>query len=287
MRSFKFTFVFAAVIMLLAGCRDNVEPWRVMWNTMGTVASIRTKGDGDCVKTGKLLAGTMATFKDVETLLNAHKSDSEISRLAALPDAEVLKSCANEMRPCYEAAFALMRESGGAFNPRWRGDSSLDLGSIAKGFAVDLACDAIASDAIEIPCLVDLGGNVKSVRGSWRTGVKDPNGEGFAAVVELQDGEALATSATYFRGAHIYDGRTNKPVENDVASVTVLCRSAMWADGFSTTLFVLGVDEGRKFLDTHQDLLGAVGEVSALWVLKDGRKIVHPESASSRNKFQL
>ena len=280
-------FFVAAVVMLFADSCSNVESERVAWNTMGTVAAIQTKGDGTGVKTGKLLAGTMATFKDVETLLNAHKSDSEISRLAALPDSEVLKACAKETRQCYEAAFALMRKSGGAFNPRWRGDSTLDLGSIAKGFAVDLACDAIAGEAADIPCLVDLGGNVKSVRGSWRTGVKDPNGDGFAAVVELQDGEALATSATYFRGAHIYDGRTGRPVENDVASVTVLCRSAMWADGFSTTLFVLGVDEGRKFLDARQDLLGTVGEVSALWILKDGRKIVHPASASSRYKSQL
>ena len=138
--------------------------------------------------------------------------------------------------------------------------------------------------AADIPCLVDLGGNVKAVRGSWKTGVKNPEGEGFAAVVELSDGEALATSATYFRGSHIYDGRTNKPVENDVASVTVLCRSAMWADGLSTSLFVLGVDHGRKFLDARLNLPSAVGEVSAMWILKDGRKVVHPAAAS--NRFQ-
>ena len=281
----KFTFVFAAVAMLLAGCRDDVASDHVSWTTMGTVAAIQTKGDGTGVKSGNLLAKTMATFKDVETLLNAHKSDSEISRLATLPDAEVLKSCASETRPCYEAAFSLMRESGGAFNPRWRGKDALDLGAIAKGFAVDLACKAIAGDATGVSCLVDLGGNVKSVRGSWRTGVKDPNGDGFAAVVELQEGEALATSATYFRGAHIYDGRTNKPVESDVASVTVLCRSAMWADGLSTTLFVLGVDEGRRFLETRLRLPDSVGDLSVLWILKDGRKVLHPSSDSTRFKL--
>ena len=282
--------IFNVVLLLVvlsapfAGCRDNVESERVAWSTMGTIAAIQTKGDRDGVKSGKLLATTMSIFKDVETLLNAHKPDSEISRLAPLSNEQVLQQCAKSTKPCYEAAFALAKATEGAFNPRWRGEGALDLGAIAKGFAVDLACDDLAGVAADIPCLVDLGGNVKAVRGSWKTGVKNPEGEGFAAVVELSDGEALATSATYFRGSHIYDGRTNKPVENDVASVTVLCRSAMWADGLSTSLFVLGVDHGRKFLDARLNLPSAVGEVSAMWILKDGRKVVHPAAAS--NRFQ-
>ena len=250
--------------------------------TMGTVAAVQTKGDPDGVATGKMLAQTMATFKDVETLLNAHKPDSEISRLAPLPDEQVLRLCDKETRPCYEAAFALCKSTDSAFNPRWRGEHSLDLGAIAKGFAVDRACAAIAEAPAGVSCLVDLGGNVKSVRGSWRTGVKNPSGDGFAAVVYLQAGEALATSATYFRGSHIYDGRTNGPVENDVASVTVLCRSAMWADGLSTALFVFGVEDGRRFLEERLHLPDEVGDVAALWILKNGSKAFYPASAAKR-----
>ena len=273
---------FVAVAALLAGCRDNVESERVAWSTMGTIAAIQTKGDRDGVKSGKLLATTMSIFKDVETLLNAHKPDSEISRLAPFSDEQVLQQCAHATMPCYEAAFSLAKATGGAFNPRWRGEGTLDLGAIAKGFAVDLACDDLAGEATDIQCLVDLGGNVKAVRGSWKTGVKNPNGEGFSAVVDLQEGEALATSATYFRGSHIFDGRTNKPVVNDIASVTVLCRSAMWADGLSTALFVLGIDEGRRFLEGGMHLPDAAGEVSALWIVKDGRKVFYPASATNR-----
>jgi len=271
-----------AIAALFAGCRDSIESERVAWTSMGTVAAIQTKGDRDGVKGGKLLATTMSVFKDVETLLNAHNAESEIRRLAPLPDAQVLQHCAKEVKPCYEAAFALAKATGGAFNPRWRGNGTLDLGAIAKGFAVDLACADLAGVAMGIPCLVDLGGNVKAVHGSWKTGVKNPGGEGFSAVVDLQEGEALATSATYFRGSHIYDGRTNKPVVNDVASVTVLCRSAMWADGLSTALFVLGVDEGRRFLEGGIHLPDAVGAASALWILKDGRKVFYPVSQANR-----
>ena len=211
-------------------------------------------------------------FSAVEKLMNAHDPDSELSRLAPLGEEEILANCNRGVRPCYEAAFNLMRGSGGAFNPRWKGPKTLDLGAIAKGYAVSLVTNDFAFVS-QADMLVDLGGNVKSVRGTWKTGVRNPSGDGFAAVVDLREGEALATSATYYRGSHIYDGRTGMPVSNGVASVTVLCSSAMWADGLSTTLFVLGPEEGRKFLD--EKLKALVGEmpVSALWLLADGRQV--------------
>ena len=55
--------------------------------------------------------------------------------------------------------------------------------------------------------------------------------------------------------------------------MTVLCSSAMWADGLSTTLFVLGPEEGKKFLDEKGERLIDGGKVAALWVLSDGRQI--------------
>ena len=137
--------------------------------------------------------------------------------------------------------------------------------------------------------LIDLGGNLKSVRGNWRTGVADPNGGGFAAVVDLQEGEALATSATYYRGSHIYDGRTGLAVSNGVASVTVLCRSAMWADGLSTTLFILGPEAGRAFVEEKCplfmpdcDALPDGKYAAVLWILSDGRQVkLDPDSRFS------
>ena len=203
-----------------------------------------------------------------------------------LSEEEILSQCgkspmlySRDVRPCYEAAFKLMHESGGAFNPRWRGPKTLDLGAIAKGFAVDVAAKDCYADHAD--ALIDIGGNIKAVRGEggshrpWRTGVMDPNGGGFAAVVELREGEALATSATYYRGNHIYDGRTGLAVSNGVASVTVLCNSAMWADGLSTTLFVLGPDEGKKFLDDKLKLLVGDMAVSALWIMDGGRQEIY------------
>ena len=255
--------------LCIAGCsRAKVD--RVEWPVMGTIAAVQLKGELT-PDSSRFTAYVMAAFKDVSDALNAHVATSEIRSLASLADDEVLAKCDAKTKPCYEAAFSLMRESGCAFNPRWRGPKTLDLGAIAKGFAVDVAaqdCHADGTDA-----LIDLGGNVKAVNGNWRTGVRDPFGGGFAAVVDLREGEALATSATYYRGSHIYDGRTGLAVSNGVASVTVLCSSAMWADGLSTTLFVLGPKEGRAFLDSHRKELVGDEKLAVLWILSDGSQI--------------
>ena len=262
--------------LCLAGCgRQQIE--RVEWPVMGTIAAVQTRGFTSPEKEALWVRGLgHPVFGIVELNLNAHEPKSELSRLAACSDEKVCESCNSDMRPCYEAAFALQKASDGAFNPRWRGTNTLDLGAIAKGFAVDrLESTLKAARPVGTDCLIDLGGNLKALRGSWRTGVKDPGRDGFAAVVELREGEALATSATYYRGSHIYDGRTGLAVSNGVASVTVLCNSAMWADGLSTTLFVLGPEEGKKFLDDKLKILVGDMAVSALWIMDGGRQEIY------------
>ena len=264
--------------LCIAGCsREKID--RVEWPVMGTIAAVQTRGEGV-----KYISGVREIvqlfFGMVESALNAHDGNSEISRLAGLPDDEVLRvtSVTTQSR-CFAAAFSLMEASGGAFNPRWRGPGTLDLGAIAKGAAVDWAALNVWNGE---DILIDLGGNLKSVRGNWRTGVADPNGGGFAAVVDLREGEALATSATYYRGSHIYDGRTGLAVSNGVASVTVLCRSAMWADGLSTTLFILGPDEGRAFVEEKGERLTGCGKIAVLWILSDGSQVkLDPDSRFS------
>ncbi len=268
MRWWRFSLALA-----FAGCGPAAPVERVEWPVMGTVAAVQTRGPDAQASAAAVRRVVQADFRAIESLLNAHDPDAEIRRLARLPDAAVEAQCDAATRLCYAAAFRLMRATDGAFNPRWRGPGTLDLGAIAKGFAVDRASDA-AERAGTAEALVDLGGNLKAVRGDWKVGVRDPDGGGVAAVVTLRAGEALATSAAYFRGRHIFDGRTARPVSNDVASVTVRCASAMWADGLSTTLFVLGPDDGRRFLrERLPQLAQPAFRVSALWILRDGRHV--------------
>ena len=244
----------AAVVALalVAGCAGGVSS--LEWMAMGTVAKVSFKGKGDFDRR-EVCARVRATYEAIEARLSVWRPDSEISRYASL------EAVSPETRPCYETAFRLREISGGAFNPFWRGKGKgPDLGGIAKGFAVDLAAERLKG--LNGDLLLDLGGNLKVVSGTWRTGIRDPfGGGGIVRTLILTNGMACATSGEYERGKHIHDGRTGAPVTNDVASVTVVHpTSAMIADGLSTTLFVLGREKGEAFLKAHYP------EATAYWV---------------------
>lgn len=237
----------ALAALLFAGCARRPTVHRLEWTTMGTVAAVQWKDADATVDGAALVATARRVFSEIETLLNAHDPTSELNRLASLSDEEVLARCTPSVRPCYAAAFRLRDETDGLFNPRWRGPGTLDLGAIAKGFAVDRAAEALAEAGRHAAILIDLGGNLKAVSGHWMTALLEPdgkNGEPF----DLAPSTGCATSGAYYRGAHIRDGRTGAAVTNDVYSVTVVHPSAERADGLSTVLFLLGRTRGERFL---------------------------------------
>jgi len=252
---------------------------RVQWPVMGTVAGLSVRGGNAEVRdAARLIAHDV--FARLDGLLSAWNPASELSRVAPLPEDEMLAKVSPETRRCYEAAFAFVRESGGAFNP-WVGKtlktldsdsrrhaSDFDLGAIAKGFAVDVAFDAIRAANTNAEILIDLGGNLRAVGGEWTTGVRNPFAKGNAAQFMLRPGEAVATSGNYerfvvvdgVRRSHILDGRTGRPTTG-IAGVTVVHpSSAMLADALSTTLFVLGPKAGAEFVAKFHP------EASALWI---------------------
>ncbi len=150
------------------------------------------------------------------------------------------------------------------------GGMTIDLGAIAKGAAVDAVYDGIRRihPDEELDLLIDLGGNLRVLGNKkWKTGIRNPFGGGLAGTVVLTNGEAIATSGNYERFvtiggkryAHILDGRTGKPVQG-MAAVTVIAPTAALADALSTTLFILGADEGRIFLNRYYP------DVAALWI---------------------
>ncbi len=136
----------------------------------------------------------------------------------------------------------------------------VDLGAIAKGYAVDRACQSLDAAGLQ-PFLLDLGGNIRcrgrpEPRRDWRIGVRNPfSPHETVGTLTLRDGEALATSGGYERFVeidgrrlgHLLDPRTGYPVEG-LAAVTVLADRAMMADALSTALFILGPREGADLL---------------------------------------
>lgn len=219
------TAAFSLFCALVCGCSERAGIDRVEWTTMGTVAALQTRGGvlgaEDREKCRKIC-------NDVTAQFDVHNPSSVISRVKSLPDAGIAARGG-----CWEAAMRFRDETGHAFNPRWKGPQTLDFGGIAKGYAVDMMHDALLH--CDVDTLIDLGGNLRSVKGDWRVSVAASS-----ISFVLHASEACATSAEYFRGRHISDGRTGKPVDSTVKSVTVVAPTALAADALSTAFFVLG-----------------------------------------------
>jgi len=136
----------------------------------------------------------------------------------------------------------------------------IDLGGIAKGFALDRARAALAAAGVDRARL-DLGGDLAFVgagpNGAWQAAVRDPDAPDRALGVLAVDADAsLSTSGNYTRDfthegwrapSHIYDPRTGRPVTRDLA-VTVWAPDATTADALSTALVVLGPEHAQTLL---------------------------------------
>ncbi len=135
----------------------------------------------------------------------------------------------------------------------------VDLGAIAKGYAADAAVKVLRDAGVPYG-IVNFGGNVYALgerygEGPWRIGIQDPEDErgNYVGIVKIED-QAVVTSGKYerffvedgVRYHHILSTLDGKPVDNGIASVTVVDRDSARADAFSTLLFVLGLEEGMR-----------------------------------------
>jgi len=140
---------------------------------------------------------------------------------------------------------------------RLAGRARLDLGGIAKGYAVDRALAALRAEGAS-EALVDLGGSsIAGFGAEVALDVRNPDGSErppWASFVVAEG--AVGSSGADERPGHIFDPRTGLPADV-VSGVTVVAASAMEADALSTAVFVLGADEGLALLERR----GAAGFV--------------------------
>jgi thiamine biosynthesis lipoprotein ApbE len=137
---------------------------------------------------------------------------------------------------------------------------AIDLGAIAKGYAVDKAVEALKAFNV-VSALVNAGGdlfafNSPPERPFWDIGLQNPKDkQSLLGTLKIKD-MAVATSGNYEkyfmfeekRYTHIMDPRTGYPVSG-MASTTVIAKSAMEADALSTSVFVLGPEDGVKLME--------------------------------------
>lgn len=165
----------------------------------------------------------------------------------------------------------------------------IGFGALGEGYAADRCRDMMMARGIKA--------GIVNGSGDMRTWGKQPNGKDWAigitnpmredtifAVVPLKQG-AVVTSGSYekfvmFNGkryAHIINPATGYPVTG-LCSVTVFGPSAEKANGFSTSLMVLGREKGLKVLSKYP-------QYSCIMITDDGKVVSSPNIDVS--KFKL
>lgn len=150
----------------------------------------------------------------------------------------------------------------------------IDLGSVAKGYAGQLAAQMLREHGVQ-SALLNLGGNVQTVGtkpdGSpWQIGIKDPQGEDAMMVLSVED-QAVVTSGGYERYFeqdgqtywHIMDPSTGHPADSGLLSVTIVGKQGIICDGLSSSLFVMGLEKAA-------DLWAQSGDFEAVFVTASG-----------------
>jgi len=134
----------------------------------------------------------------------------------------------------------------------------INLSAIAKGYGVDKVVEFLNSRNYK-NYLVEIGGEVrvggKKFNKKWRIGVLKPDTIDKYNIIVLLSDISLATSGDYFnyfekdgrRYSHTIDPVTKRPITHKLASVTVVHKSCMLADGLATAINVMGPDKGYEF----------------------------------------
>lgn len=145
---------------------------------------------------------------------------------------------------------------------------SIDLGGIAKGFAVEVAAHSIRRRGLS--GLVDAGGNQFMVglppgKRTWAVGISRPDAPGQLLGVLDVAGGSLSTSSnasnvlTGSKGTygHLLDPRSLAPSHASLG-VTIVSPDGTLADALSKAVFVLGPRDGLALLDSFPDAAGVV-----------------------------
>jgi thiamine biosynthesis lipoprotein len=227
---------------------------------LGTFVEITVTG----TSAEKLERGMSAAFASVEKahgLMSVYDPESDISRInrQAFRRSVVVHPWTWRV---LEAAQELSRDSGGVFDPtvarpgrgswadialekncavRLRRRVMVDLGGIAKGFAVDRAVDTLMGNGIERG-IVNAGGDLRVFGPAPQlVHLRHPAEPARAAGALRVRNRAVATSAGYFAPKALFDGRNRRGLPSNI-SVSVAADECMIADAL--TKIVVALREG-------------------------------------------
>jgi thiamine biosynthesis lipoprotein len=144
----------------------------------------------------------------------------------------------------------------------------LDLGGIAKGFAVEVAAGVLRKKGLD--GFIDAGGNQYLLgtpigKKTWTVGIKNPDRpDRVLGIVETGE-TSVSTSADDAnflvaegrKYGHILDPRTLEP-SNAALSATILSRDGTLADALSKAAFILGPEKGLALVDSFPGMSAVI-----------------------------
>lgn len=142
----------------------------------------------------------------------------------------------------------------------------LDFGGIAKGYAADQAMKILKDAGVE-NALISLGGNIGTLgvnekKEPWVIGIRDPKGTSEEMIGSLRVSDKfVVTSGGYERYfeedgntyIHILDPKTGYPAKEDLISVTIVSEDGTLADALSTSIYLMGLEEGTDYWRSHRE----------------------------------
>lgn len=169
-------------------------------------------------------------------------------------------------------------------------DLQLDLNSMAAGYTVDKISVRLAELGVA-NYLVEVTGELKAVGKKpdgqpWRIAIEAPLDDQRVAQRVLQlDGYGISTSGDYrnyfeengVRYSHTLDPHTGAPITHKLAAVTVADSSALRADGLSTSLMVLGPEQGLAYAEQ--------AGIAAFFVTREGTGFVTRGTTAFEQQF--
>jgi len=137
-------------------------------------------------------------------------------------------------------------------------DIKIELGAIAKGYAVGQAAKVLRDQGVT-SALIDAGGDIyalgQKVNQLWKVGIRKPRGDGILGYLEVEDLAVMGSGdyERFFTHAgkryhHIFDPKTGYPAEG-LSGTTLVHPDPMVADAWNTAIFVLGPEKGLSLVE--------------------------------------
>jgi len=151
----------------------------------------------------------------------------------------------------------------------------VDLGGIAKGFAVDRAIDALKENGA-VSGVVNAGGDLRVFGcAPEQISLRNPKVPAASAGVLRLCNRAIATSSTYFSPQALIDGRTRRAASESV-SVTVAANECMIADALTKVVFARREKAAALLGQYHADALLLERDGSPSWTFQSPCRIPDP-----------